>query len=119
MEGRSGADKFYAVSLLAMAMFYAGAAGANPAHEQLMRMSDSDRNIALTRYLKASGQKCDLVTRNFFQGKGKKGNAFWNVQCGNGQAYVIQVENDSVGSTNVMNCSLLKAINAGECFKKF
>ena len=72
MEGRSGADKFYAVSLLAMAMFYAGAAGANPAHEQLMRMSDSDRNIALTRYLKASGQKCDLVTRNFFQGRAKK-----------------------------------------------
>ena len=26
---------------------------------------------------------------------------------------------DSNGSTRVMECSLLKAVNAGECFKKF
>jgi len=91
---------------------------ANPAHEQLMRMSGSERNATLTTFLKSSGEKCDSVTRNFFQGKDKRGNAFWNAGCRNGQSFVIQVNNDSVGSTRIMSCALLKAVNAGECFKK-
>jgi hypothetical protein len=92
---------------------------ANPAHEQLMRMSGTERNAALTNFLKSSGEKCDSVTRSFFQGSDRRGNAFWNAACRNGQAFVIQVNNDAVGSTRIMSCAMLKAMNAGECFKKF
>jgi hypothetical protein len=66
-----------------------------------------------------SGEKCDSVTRSFFQGSDRRGNAYWNAACRNGQAFAIQVNNDAVGSTRIMSCAMLKAMNAGECFKKF
>lgn len=96
-----------------------GLALANKAHGVIEEMSDRDRNATFTRFLKQSGEDCNSVIQNFFQGFDKNRNAFWNVACRNKNSYVIMINNDSVGSTKIMSCALLKAINAGECFKKF
>jgi len=69
--------------------------------------------------MKASGEACDSVTKNFFQGFDSKNNAFWNVACSNNNYYVIMVKNDSKGSTQIMSCEILKAVKTGECFRKF
>ena len=96
-----------------------GLALANKAHGMIEKMPDKDRNSTLTTFLKNSGEDCGSVTRNFFQGFDKSRNAFWNVACSNKKSYVIMINNDSVGSTKIMSCAVLKAVNAGECFKKF
>ncbi len=92
---------------------------ANKAHNMIEKMSDKDRNNTFTTFLKNSGEDCGAVTRNFFQGFDKGRNAYWNVACSNKKSYLISINNDSVGSTKIMSCALLKAVNAGECFKKF
>jgi len=95
------------------------AALANKAHGMIERIPDKDRNATFTAFLKNSGEDCGSIIRNFFQGFDKKMNAFWNVACSNKKSYVIMINNDAVGSTKIMNCTVLKAVNAGECFKKF
>lgn len=92
---------------------------ANPAHDRLQQMSSGERNTFFTKFLKGSGESCDGVTRNFFQGSGKSGDVVWNVACRNGKTYSIMIYNDAEGSSKIMDCPLLKALNAGECFKKF
>lgn len=92
---------------------------ANKAHGMIEKMPDKDRNTTFTAFLKNSSEDCGSVTRNFFQGFDKSRNAFWNVSCSNKKSYVIMINNDSVGSTKIMSCALLTAVNAGECFKKF
>jgi len=91
----------------------------NEAHERLMKMSQGDREEAFAALLKASGEKCGKVTRTFFQGAASNGDAFWNVACSNGGPLSIQINADKEGSTKILECSVLKAINAGECFKAF
>jgi hypothetical protein len=88
----------------------------NAAHDQLIRLSDPERNSLLTNFM--AGEKCGTVTRNFYQGMGN-GEAFWNVQCSNGATYVIQIKPDATGSTSILDCGVLKAVGGGECFKKF
>jgi hypothetical protein len=45
--------------------------------------------------------------------------AFWSVVCGDGSSYAVQIEADSVGSTRVLECSVLKAVAGSSCFTKF
>lgn len=98
---------------------YASAAWANPAHDRVQQMPSGARNAFFIKYLQGSGESCDEVTRNFFQGSGKSGDASWNVACRNGKAYLIMIYNDAQGSSKILSCAVLKALNAGECFKKF
>lgn len=95
-------------------------ASGNPAHDKLVVMSNADRNAFFTKYLK--GEKCGTVTRNFLAGVSPsgstKGQAWWNVQCSDGSAYAIQIMPDAKGATSIMDCGVMKAVGAGECFKK-
>lgn len=92
---------------------------ANPAHDRLEQMPSGERNGFFTKFPKGSGENCDAVTRNFLQGTAKSGDAIWNVACRNGKSYSIMIYNDAQGSTKVISCAMLKALNAGECFRKF
>ena len=94
----------------------AASATGNAAHDRLAALSNSDRNALLTKLM--ASEQCGSVTRNFYQGMGN-GEAFWNVACSNGSAYVIQIKPDATGSTSIMDCGVLKAVGGGECFKKF
>jgi hypothetical protein len=91
----------------------------NVEHDRLSELSDSERNTFLTAFLYKSGENCDAVVRNFFQGTGETGDASWNIECRNKKAYSVMIYNDSVGSTKILDCAVLKALNAGECFQKF
>ena len=94
-------------------------AWANDAHKALKSMSDAKRENTLSTFLKRSGYKCPDVTRTFYQGSDKKGNAIWNAQCKDGAAYIIQVKNDAQGSTHIMTCAAFKKITNGDCFKEY
>jgi len=100
-------------SLLALPVF------CNPAHEMLSRMSEEQRCSALAAFLVKSGERCSNVTGTFYQGSDKMGNAFWNAACEGGDSYVIQVNNDSSGSTRILSCKVMKAVGGGTCFTKF
>ncbi len=100
-------------------LFLALAAHANPAHDQLSSMSEQQRRSVLAPFLVKSGEQCSSVTKTFYQGSDKKGNAFWNAACAKGDAFVIQVNNDAKGSTRILSCKVLKAVNGGTCFTKF
>ena len=107
-----------AVSLLLLGL-WARDASANPAHDRLQQISSQERSMFFTKYLQGSGEMCDAVKRIFFQGLTKSGDAFWNVACRNGKAFSILIYNDAQGSSKIMDCPMLKAVNAGECFEKF
>ena len=105
---------FFGLSSVAIA----ASVSANPAHNRLSAMTESQRKDTLTTFMRSGGESCN-VTKTFYQGSAKNGDAFWNVACSNGKSWVIQINNNSTGSTRLLECSALKAINAGECFKKF
>jgi hypothetical protein len=111
--------EFKRVACLAFAALLSIPAAANEANGMIENMSDEERNAAFTQYLRDTNQDCDAVVRNFFQGFDDDRNAFWNVACRNQISYVIMINNDSAGSTRVLSCEVLKAIEAGECFEKF
>lgn len=93
--------------------------GPNEAHQRLQKANEKERAAIFTKLLTSSGEDCPKVTRTFFQGAAVNGDAFWNVACSNGKAFSIQVNGDSEGSTKIMDCAMLKLVNAGECFKAF
>lgn len=106
-------------ALGATPFFLALAAHANPAHDQLSSMSEQQRRSVLATFLVKSGEQCSSVTKTFYQGSDKKGNAFWNAACARGDSFVIQVNNDATGTTRILSCKVLKAVNGGTCFTKF
>jgi hypothetical protein len=91
---------------------------ANPAHDRLAAMSELNRSELLAVFVESSGHVCRTVARTFYQGEDSKGNVFWNVECGDGEAYVVQIKNDVPGSTTVINCRRLRAVGGSACFKK-
>ena len=93
-------------------------ASANPAHGRLQQMTSGERNTAFAKFLQGGGQRCDSVTRTFFQGSTKSDDAIWNVTCRDGQMFAVLIYNDTKGSSKILSCTTLKAIHAGDCFKK-
>ena len=91
---------------------------ANESHKQLAAMSEADRRVMLSLFMRENGEAC-FVTKTFYQGSDSKGTASWNVACSNGKAFVIGVANDAGGSTSILGCEVLKAVARVECFKPF
>lgn len=98
---------------------WASTTHANKAHSILAGMAEPERRTFFGNYLKNSGEACDSVTKTFFQGLSKQGEAFWNVRCRNGRTYAVMINNDATGSTRILECEVLKVVGGGECFKKF
>ena len=105
------------VVLVGLAMV--SAAFANPAHDKLMSMSEESRNAAFARLLSSSGERCPAVSRSMYQGSSKDGAVFWSLQCKPGESFQLMLENNARGSSKLLNCKVVKALNAGECFRKF
>jgi len=103
----------------AIALLVTLAVDANPAHEQLSSMSEAQRQTVLAALLLNSGERCSKVTRTFYQGSDKNGNAFWNAACAKGGSFLIQINNDATGSTRILSCKVLEAVHGGRCFTKF
>jgi hypothetical protein len=92
---------------------------ANPAHDKVAGLAESERRTMLAAFLVASGERCAKATKTFFQGSTAEGNAFWNVACEGGGSWLIQINNDSTGSTRILSCTVLKSVGGGTCFTKF
>ena len=92
---------------------------ANEAHDLLVGMSGEKKATALAYIVQSSGEKCGHVTRTFYQGADKKGNAIWNAACSNGRSYSVMIYNDANGSTGALDCKSLKVVSKVDCFKKF
>ena len=105
--------------IVAALLMLSYSAYANPAHEKLLSISDSKRKLVFAALLSNAGENCQSVTKTFFQGSDSAGNAYWNAACKNADSYIIQANNDSNGSTNILSCKVSKAIGAGTCFTKF
>jgi len=112
-------SRIFRAILGSIALISSLVANANPAHEQLSSMSESQRKSALAGLLVRSGERCSSVSRTFYQGSDKIGNAFWNAACVGGDSFVIQINNDASGSTRILSCSVLKNVGGGTCFTKF
>jgi hypothetical protein len=67
---------------------------------------------------KVVGEGCHGV-KAFYMGSSASDEALWSVRCSNGESYAVMISPDASGSTRVLSCATLKAMNAGECFKKF
>jgi len=92
----------------------------NRAHLALQHASEELRAIALKSAITMAGEVCDSVTGTFHQGADEdSGKEFWNVACEDGNTYVVAVNNDAEGSTQVMSCALLKTVAQVDCFVKF
>ena len=91
---------------------------ANDIHNLISNKSATERSAFFKKFLTASGESCDRVTKTFFQGFDKEKTAYWNVACSNNRAYSISIKNDAQGTTGIMDCPFLKTLGV-ECFKKF
>lgn len=87
----------------------------NPAHDILLRLPEDGRREGLQ---KALGRQDCLVSRTFFQGIDAEHRAYWNVGCVGVSSYQIAIEPDAVGSTKVLPCAVLNAIDV-PCFRTF
>lgn len=94
-------------------------AHANPGQDKLMELAEPERKALFASLLQRSGESCRSASRTFLQGSDREGNAFWNVDCGGGHSYVIQLNNDPRGSTRVLSCKLFEGVKAGKCFQRF
>jgi hypothetical protein len=86
------------------------------APEQMAGLPEEKRRIVLQGTVTSTGENC-VVTRTFLQGT-RYGDAYWNVACSNGKAFVVKVADDAKGSTRVLDCAVVKAMG-DRCFTKF
>lgn len=100
-------------------LMLAASALANPAHNRIDAMQESERRAFFAKFLSSSGERCGSVTRTFFQGSSPSGDAFWNIACAGGETWALMIYNNATGSTKILDCKVLKAMNGGTCFTKF
>ena len=87
----------------------------NVAQDRLAAFTESER----AAFLGKAVQEGYLGTRAFFMGTDHENDAFWSVGCANGQSYSVEIHPDPTGSTQVLECSVLKAVAGVSCFTKF
>jgi hypothetical protein len=92
-------------------------AEANKTSEYLESISPSEQASILLKVINHEKHRCDKLTRTFLQGYERDDAAYWNVSCGNGHSYNIQVQPSKSLVTRVADCELMKKAGV-ECFKK-
>jgi hypothetical protein len=99
-------------ALHATTMAYA----ANGANDYLLSVTPK---IQVATLAKAVGANC-RGQMAFYMGIGKSGmsedKGFWSIRCADGRSFLVQVNPD--GTSQVLECAALKALNAGTCLKK-
>lgn len=86
----------------------------NIAQDMLVAYSNGEQALFLG---KTASEGC-LGTEAFFMGMDREKDAFWSVRCSNGKSYGVEIEPDSMGSTRVLACSVLKTLVGTDCFTK-
>lgn len=93
----------------------------NRANDLIMDLPETRRAAGFTTLFEGSADfPCGAVTRTFYQGLvPKTSDAIWNVGCSRGQSYSITIKNDADGSTQVLDCRMLKLVAHLDCFVKY
>lgn len=72
---------------------------------------------AMAKAIRATGERCDKITRQFFQGaEPKSGTRFWNFTCQPGGDYQVAV---GPNGGKVLSCSVNRALGTTPCFEAF
>jgi len=87
----------------------------NEANDRLLALSKTEQALMLG---KAAGEGC-VGNRAFYMGIAKDRTASWSVGCTDGNSYAVQIDADSVGTTSILDCSILKVVAKVNCFEKF
>jgi hypothetical protein len=95
-----------------------GDSSLNPANEELLKLSPSERAEKLAR---AISRWC-IGTQTFLMGVigagPGRGNAYWSLRCADGTEWAIQI--DPEAGVTAIGCTEFKVAAPGkECFKKF
>lgn len=91
----------------------------NPAHNAFAAMPEGERRIAFQQFMQGSGEECSMVQRTFYQGRTPNGEAFWNIECTGGTEWAIMVQPDTEGSTQLLECELMRALAGSACWEAF
>ena|SRR5688572_16943824 len=106
------------LALFALMTLATSGASANPAHDAVSKMSESDRNATFTKYMSQNSVPCK-VERTFFQGFTDERDAVWSIACADKKSFAVMLRNDAEGSSRYVECERLKAGSKRECFKKY
>lgn len=98
-------------SALATVVLGSTVAVANETHNRLMQMPEASQTTALAAVVRSSGSACTGRGNEFKGVERTSGKAFWRVDCREGSSYMVQINNDSGGSTRVLSCNI-----ATKCF---
>jgi hypothetical protein len=104
-----------AAATLAAALTISATALANSASDRLAALTPSKQAEILGQIV---GEGCVGKTA-FYQGSDSDDYAMWNVRCTNRRSYSVMISPDSLGSTKVLDCDMLRAIARVECFIRF
>jgi hypothetical protein len=86
----------------------------NIAHDRLLTLPASAQAYGLGVIV---NEGC-IGQSAFFMGQDQQTKeAYWSVRCANGKSYEVRIEPNSTGSTDVVDCELLKAFKTS-CFVK-
>jgi hypothetical protein len=94
-----------------------GSTGINPAHDALVSSGEQARSRRLGDVIRSVKEECPNVSRTFYQGSDREGNATWNVRCTHGTDYAVLVKPD--GATRVLPCEMLERVTGVRCFTPF
>ena len=92
---------------------------ANPINDQVAALSEEKRQGLFARMMQREGERCTSINRTFFQGSSSDGSTFWSVACAGGKDWQIMIKNTAQADMKLLECSVIKALNAGQCFTKF
>ena len=91
-----------------------GSSTQNAANDLMLAKSADEQALALGL---VAGEGCH-GRRAFYMGISPTDHsAYWSVRCSNGRSYEVQIAADSTGSTRILDCAVVKALNMN-CFKK-
>ena len=84
----------------------------NPAHDRLYSLPVDSQAGFLG---KAVGEGC-VGQRAFYMGMDAKLSAHWSVACVGGKSYEVRLNADATGSTDVVDCAVLRRVKVN-CFE--
>jgi hypothetical protein len=96
------------VTVLLYALATAPGSAQNTVSQELLALSEDQRNAAFTRLLQASDRDCDQVIRTLFAGDGL-GLDDWEALCRNRTSYSLSVPGEWDASITVLSSRELSA----------
>ena len=84
----------------------------------LQSQSETEQVRILRSVINSAGYPCSNVTTILFKGSDRDDAGYWGVACSDGGNWMVAVDNDVGGTTNVTPCGILKLVNV-DCWEKF